>query len=411
MSALHFPSKSQASKVLQWCSNVSGVLLDRLNCGALGTVSVVNDEIREELQEPFSACYNDTSMASAVDDNVTAWSLSHVNSTKTRNDRSDRRPLANSDSSSPSFHNILYPPSINSRNNSSNRSTPTRSSRRQGFDDERQSSSPSHQQLQASSSATSCETVTTASMNTRHSVQDSLDEDDDDNYVDFDAPSLTSSTYDLVKKQSRFYPPYRVNNDSDMNNGSNRSGSPKSMSNPLQVFRDSVIGTPRKQWLSPTSPADGGRHSILSSTTGVNLPTRRTNDDCYASSPDRSTIPTNREHHAKKKELSTTHVQGPHPSLVRMEASHYFHVPPTASITSISVRHRRQRRLISAGGARRDMVVVDDSSSVSDCSCSSMSSLSSGEHDFGHNIRQKQDQSATNLRRLLMERKPLCVNQ
>ena len=405
MSALHFPSKSQTSKVLQWCSNVSGVLLDRLNCGAVGTVSVVNDEIREELQDPFSTCYNAPSMASAVDDNATAWSLSHVNSTKTGNDRGDRRPLAYSDPSSPS--------SINSYNNNSNRSTPTRSSRRQGFDEERQSNSPSHQQLQASSSAASCETPTTASMNTRHSVQDSLDEDDEDNYVDFDAPSLTSSTFDLVKKHSRVYPPYvsRVNNNSNKINGSNKSGSPKSMSNPLQIFRDSVITTPRKQRVSPTSSTNGIRHSIVSSTTGVNIPARRANDDCYASSPDRSTIPTNREHHAKKKELSTTHVESPHLSLVRMDASHYFHVPPTSSITSISVRHRRQRRLISAGGARRDMAGVDDSSSVSDYSCSTMSSLSSGEHEFGHRIRQKQDQSATNLRRLLMERKPLCVNQ
>ena len=94
------------------------------------------------------------------------------------------------------------------------------------------------------------------------------------------------------------------------------------------------------------------------------------------------------------------------PALIRMGAKHYFNAQPTSSISSISFRLRNQRKVWSTSDD-----TDDDDSLMSDDSCSTMSSLSSGEHESHHQILKKQEQTATNLRRLLMERKPLCVNQ
>ena len=411
--ALRIPSKSQESKAIQWWSNVSSALLERLSCGAVNAASVVNDEICEELQEPFSSCNNAAAMAAATDDNCTVWSFSRVKQSRTRNVRNalnrfrsnSRSPLVNSDSSTPSSSEILHPPSSGGCN--SNRSTPTRSSRitrRSGDEEARHPNTPSshHQRLQGEfpiDADASCDTSTTASMNTRHTFEDSLDEDDENHCVGFDGPSLASSTRDLVKKRRPFYQPYvprTVNNNYCDQRNRNTRGSPKSHSIPSPIFRNSVETPPRK---------------LRSRTAGVTSPIKTVSAGTeiqYSAvlSPDRSTIPTDQEHNTRKKDVSTTGIEKTPPSLIRMGATHYFNAQPTSSISSISFRLRSQRKVWSISGD-----TDDDDSLMSDDSCSTVSSLSSGEHESHHQVAKKQEQTATNLRRLLMERKPLCVNQ
>jgi hypothetical protein len=447
--------------VIQWWSNMAGVLLDRMNCTTCSDISnaveLEDDEyaqVREELmvndyptrtkssrrrrrRHHHHPLTKDGVMIAAskatcgvavpdyytatADDNITPWSMSHHE--RTLND-CERIYQGGLPSRTPSaLPEILSPPSLGARQQPQEQRlpwTPTRNVKKPRSDggcrrhhpnhplrdeeEEHETRHPTpHSRASTSSFSSSrrkavapCETETTASMNTRRSVEDSLSSTTDndinnvkqDDYIHLDEPSLSSSTKELVRRHASSTPPrssYLKNE-----NSNNKSGSIPSSKGISSIFRkehhqllqklqEVVATTPERRMMNP-----------FARTTGYN--------NKMASSPTHSTIPTTTSTKTQSQPpiLSSPTSSSP---LLRKQPIHYFDLP---------------LHIVARQNDNDDNEDDEDNRSTS----SSISSLSSGEPNDHHPglftiVQQKQvlTQTATTLRRLLVERRPLCVNQ